>query len=352
VSYSSLPTFAQVQSRLEEIFPPSFPDRAILVGDMATRMVFVGLYGGFIEGANTWFRPSTVIRFSLDQAALTSDHERLKWLGACQAPGFVPLGKQWYADNSREPLRDDLIRNRAMPIGIVVKRQGVPTTSPAPIYALAAEFADLFNPALQGLELADAIVRWQKKHLDPMTLKRMQLLASGVVESEGQVTVVLPTTGVSLRLAPGEASHITKGVCEIMSVIAFAQPVVVHVSTSEQKSFPQLAGSAEKLGFKFDPSMELPDVVIFNLKDNTVAFIEVVHTDGVVTELRKEALLRLAREAGIPPEQVMMVTAFEDRSSTAFRKRMSELARGSWVWCRTEPHLFIELRMLPEVQVA
>jgi hypothetical protein len=344
----SVPTLDEVQSRLETIFPPSFPDRSILVGDMATRLVFVGLYGCFVEGTGNWFRPSTVIRFSLEQAALTSTEARMKWFSACQAPGFVPLGKQWYADNSREPLRDDLIRNRAIPVGIVVKREGVPTTSPAPIYALSKPFADLFDPLLSPVDLHDAIERWQKKHLDPLTLKRMQLLATGVLEKEGQVTVVLPAPKVTLRLAAGEASHITKAVCETMSRIFCSKPVFVHVSTSEKKQFPELAAAAAALDIKLDSAAELPDVVFVNSADMTLVFVEVVHSDGPITELRKESLLRIAKQAGFPPEKVQLVTAFDDRSVQGFRKRVSEIARDSWVWFRTEPHLFMKLETRPE----
>ena len=69
---------ADVQARLTTIFPGHFPDRTILVGDMAARMVFVALYGGFIDGVGRYFRPSTVIRFSPEQAAKVGDTERLE----------------------------------------------------------------------------------------------------------------------------------------------------------------------------------------------------------------------------------------------------------------------------------
>lgn len=345
-----IPSVDLVRARLDVIFPPSFPDRTILIGEMSARMVFVSLYGGFLEGTNTWFRPSTVIRFSPEQGAKTLDLDRAKWASLCQTPGFEAFGKPWYADNSREPLRDDLIRNRAMPIGIIIKRQGVPPTSPAPIYALANAFAALFDPVLTGSALGAAIDTWQSHHLDPMTLKRMKLLAGGVSAKTGQVTVTLPTTGKSLRLAAGDASTITKDVCEVMSVNSLSKPVIVHVSLSDQKTFPELKGEADAVGLKLDPSAELPDVVMVDIgqtKGMTVVFVEVVHSDGAITELRAKALLRIAQGAGIPPEDVIMVTAFEDRSAPAFKKRVSELARGSWVWFRSEPYLFMKLDMHP-----
>jgi hypothetical protein len=117
---------------------------------------------------------------------------------------------------------------------------------------------------------------------------------------------------------------------------------------SDRKSFPELKGATDAVGLKFDPKAELPDVVMVNLfqqkgKGMTVVFVEVVHSDGPITELRKKALLRLAKDAGIPEKDVVLVTAFEDRNSPAYKKRTSELAFDSWVWFRSEPHLFLHI---------
>lgn len=338
-----LPTLDEMRERLNAIFPDNFPDRRILTGDMAVRMLFVALYGGFTNARGRYFRPSTVIRFSLDQASLTDDIDRMAWLSTCQTPGHEPLGKQWYADNTREPLRDDLIRNRALPIGLIVKREGVAPTSPAPIYALADDFACLLSPLLQGKTLSNAIIAWQETALNPMTLKRMRLLARGVTEKQGQVSVKLPSTNKVLRLAAGEASIITRDVCEDLAPRIMKLPIVVHVSISDQKTFPELAGEAAAYDLVLNPSSELPDVVMVDVGSNEgkVAFVEVVHSDGPITELRKEALLKIAAEAGIPPGRVLLITAFEDRSSGAFRKRISELAIGSQVWFRSEPDFLL-----------
>jgi hypothetical protein len=344
-----LPTLDEVADRLAVIFDQSFPDRAILVGEMARRLFFVCLYGGFIEGTNRYFRPSTVIRFSLEQAAKVSDEERLAWLSVCQAAGFQPTGTPWYKDNTREPVRDDLIRQRALPIGVVKKKEGVSVTSPAPIYQMAASFAALFDPATEGVELEQAIKAWQDKHLDTLTLKRMKLLAAGVKAKEGQVVVTLPTTGKVLRMGAGEASAITKAVCEELAPRLFAEPVVVHVSHSDKKMYDELKGEADALDLKIDMATDLPDVVIADVsgKAHMLAFVEVVHTDGPITELRAKRLLQIAAAAGIPAKKVLMLTAFEDRGSPAFKKRVSELARDSAVWFASEPDMVLRFDMLP-----
>ncbi|MES3025056.1 MAG: BsuBI/PstI family type II restriction endonuclease [Pseudomonadota bacterium] len=346
----ALPTLEEIRNRLTIIFPENFPDRSILIGEMAVRANFVALYGGFTKARARYFRPSTIIRFSVEQADLTDDIDRLTWLATCQTPGHKPLGKQWYADNTREPLRDDLIRNRAVPIGLIVKLEGVAPTSPAPIYALSDDFANLLSPELEGAGLNEAIRQWQEKALNPMTLKRMRLLARGVTERQGQVSVKLPSTNKVLRLAAGEASIITRDVCEDLAMRIMKMPIVVHVSVSDQKTFPELIDDAAAYGLKFNPSSELPDVVIVDVgsDEGKVAFIEVVHSDGPITELRKESLLKIASDAGIPAAKVLLITAFEDRSSPAFKKRISELAIGSQVWFRSEPELLLTFEQLPK----
>lgn len=344
---TTLPPFVTllfVRERLSMIFPESFPDRSILVGEMAARMVFVALYGAFVEGKNRYFRPSTVIRFGFPQAERGTDEERLMWITSCHTPGYKAVG-QWYADNTREPLRDDLIRNRAVPIGLILKREGVAPTSPAPIYCLSESFAKLFDPANDGENLVELISLWQERNLDPMVLQRMRLLRRTGMK-EGQVMVVMPTTGTSLRLPPGEASIITRDVCEALLEQIMISPVVVHVSTSEVKVFRELSGEAEDIGLHISSSAELPDIVAADTgyEDGLrLVFIEVVHSDGPVTELRKEALFKIAADAGIPRKHVRMITAFEDRNSYPFKKRVSEIARDSDVWFRSEPGLLVRL---------
>ena len=351
-----LPSLDEVRARLEQIFPEGYPERAILVGDIATRTVYVGLYGGFITDSGRFFRPSTVIRFSFDQAAQCSDNDRLMWLGTCHSPGHKSLGPQWYADNTRETLRDDYIRNRAVPMGLINKLEGFPPSSPAPIYSLAEHFAELFSPDLSGSALREAIENWREEFLDPIALKRMRLVSSGIFGREGEVLVTLPNTGQTLRLAAGDTSIITKDVVEILAPKIMARPVVVHLSMSDVKTRPELASNAESVGLTIDPKTELPDIVIANVppKSNQLYlyFIEVVHSDGPITELRRKALLQIAKNAGIPERNVEMITAFNDRSAAPVKKRFSELAAGSFAWFRTEPHLIIRIGNLDETVAA
>ncbi|MGA3015432.1 MAG: hypothetical protein ABSD71_15515 [Bacteroidales bacterium] len=64
----SIVTLPLLQSRLSQIFPVQFPDRTILVGDMAARVIFVFLYGNFVENQNRYLSPSHVYLFTEEQS--------------------------------------------------------------------------------------------------------------------------------------------------------------------------------------------------------------------------------------------------------------------------------------------
>lgn len=353
MSLAALIAPEEVRERLERIFPAEFPDRTILVGPSAARTVFVALYGGFVGGTRC-FRPSTIINFSNEQAALASDEQRETWSSECHKARFQAAGRSWYKENSREQIRDDLIRNRLIPLGVVFKKEGFAPTASTPLYSFSPTFMALFAPALTGHRLDAAVATWQQTCLNPHTLRRMALLSSGVRAKKDAVVVKLPTTGKTLRLAAGEASVITRDVCEVLASAMYTEPVVVHLSMSDRKTFPELAAEGKAVGLTFDASAELPDVVFVDAARDPmrVAFVEVVHSDGAISELRAKALLGIAANAGIPADHVDLVTAFDDRSADGFRKRFSELAMNSSVWFRSEPDLLMTLETLRAKPVA
>lgn len=334
----------EIQRRLGEIFPPIFPDRAILTGNMSARVIFVFLYGGLVEGTGRFLRPSHVYFFTAEQSEKTSDEERQQWLAVASKPGYRPEGKRWYTgDNSRESIRDDLMRNNLLRLGIMHKKAGYPVTSSSPINSLDREFALLFDPELKDdafLKIAEA---WREKHLDPGTLQRMALRAQGIHAKEGDVFIDLPD-GTRMRISAGPSADITKALVEDFAKRHLREPAVLWISASDKKSYSQFVELAAAVGLTFDPSKELPDLILADLVDPvSFVFCEVVASDGPVTEARKEALLELVKVSNIPEGSVKFLTAYEDRESTLFRKNFSQLAVDTLVWFRTEPHLLLIL---------
>jgi hypothetical protein len=228
-----LPTIEEIQIRLTVIFPEEFPDRSILVGTMAARVVFVCLYGGFVEGQDRFMRPSNVYLFTEDQAQKTSDAERYEWLSTAKRPGYRTPGKRWYADTSREPIRDDLMRNQLLRMGIMQKRSGFSTTASTPINYLSADFAALFSPTLIAESLAATIQAWSARHLNQATQQRMILKAQGINAKSGDLLIELPD-GTRIRITAGPSSVIAKDLIEQFAQRHLESPALLWLSASDK----------------------------------------------------------------------------------------------------------------------
>lgn len=72
--------------------------------------------------------------------------------------------------------------------------------------------------------------------------------------------------------------------------------------------------------------------------------MEVVHTDGPISQQRKEALEAIALDAGFETEHLAYVTAFSDRSASPYRALAHNLAWDSFVWFASEPMNLIMLQ--------
>jgi hypothetical protein len=97
---------------------------------MGARTLFALLYAGAVEGCDRWLRPAQVVRMSDAQAARTGDGERLAWAATSGERGFVPEGQRWYAENTRESVREVL--RGLCALGTVVERRGLAARSPLP----------------------------------------------------------------------------------------------------------------------------------------------------------------------------------------------------------------------------
>lgn len=344
-SFAQIVSVDEVQRRLGVAFPEAFPDRAVLVGRMAARVVFVFLYGGFIEGAQRYLRPSVIYFFTAQQARKTSDEERRAWCDNAFKPKFRPAGDRWYADTSRESIRDDLIRNRLSRMGLVGRKPGVPTNSSKSTYFLRSAFARLFVPNLHGPALREAIRSWRSENLSPDALARMKLKAQGALAREGDVTVDLPD-GSRMRLSAGPSATLVKALIESYAPRWLEQPAVLWVSASDEQTYPQFVKLASSVGLRFDPKELLPDLILADLgKELRFVFCEVVASDGPIDSGRKAALLAIASRSGVAADRVRFVSAYLDREAPALRKTFHRIAQDSDIWFTNEPDLLVRLTL-------
>jgi hypothetical protein len=328
----------KIRDRLQKIFPEGSPNRNNCTWEIAAKTVFVMLYVGSVEGAGTWLRPDQVTRMTDEQAARTSDGERRVWAKESLKSSKGEIAGRWYAVNTRESIRDDTIRAGLVANGVVIEREGLATTSPAPRYALKKSFAALFDPKLNGERLERAIAAWQSENLTSGALARITMVRKGAVAGGKHVLVKFPS-GETRRMAPGPSSVISKAVVEVFAPHFLEVPGVIFLSESRNKIISRDDDLAKSIGLQIRAEKNLPDVIVADLgpKHPVLVFIEVVATDGPVTRARKQALSDLAKNAGFPLKHVVFVTAYLDRGDTAFKKTVDSLAWGSFVWFASEP---------------
>ena len=335
--------------KMVEIFPEGTQHRTYLVRQIAAKTLFVMSYVGAVEDTNIWLRPDQVTKMT-DQQSLRTEHgARSKWAqDSLEAGKMKSIRGRWYAPNTREPIRDETLRNGFVPVGAVIERTGLPTTSSKPRYALARDFAALLEQLAAGAQSPQRlIVAWQQQHLTHAALRRINLLRQGTVRStgSGHVTVTFPN-GETRLMQPGPSTEITKGVIEVFARRFLREPGVIFVSESGNKVVERDDALAQGIGLKLDYSRNLPDAILadVDLTAPKVVFVEVVATDGAITEQRKQALLRIALDAGCKAEHIYFVTAFRDRASPAFRRLVSEVAWGTFVWFTSEEEKLLAFR--------
>lgn len=346
-----LPSPEVLLERLQLLVPPQLdPDNSVrrLV---AARVVFVLLYGYAIEGTDTWIRPTAVIDMSNRQSGELAPEVRRAWLRKVQSARRPKnIRGRWYSENSRETIRDEVLR-RLSEIGIVVQRSGVTTTSPRPRYALARSVVAVFSPRLSAAAVEREIGAWRKAHLTRASLGRLALLRKGAAPGSERVRIELPN-GEVRHLAPGPSSELARAVVEVFAPRFLAQPAVLLLSESAQKATYRDEELLRATGLRIEIATALPDLVLMDLEPNPplLVFVECVATAGVVHEARRAALAAVAEASGYATENTAYVTAFADRADSPYRKNAAALAWGSCAWFASEPEHIILLRHGTEME--
>lgn len=344
----ALLTREEVYTRLQVIFPEGTPNRSYLTRMLSASTVFTALYINAIEGSGVYLGPKHVYRMTDEQAAQLAEADRAAYATGVLKAGTPVAGRRWYQDNTREPIRDETLREGLVAIGAVSERSDLPTTSGKPRYALKAGFASLFDPALANDDLQARIAAWQAHALNKGALARLAIVRRGAAMSADQVLVTFPN-GETRLMKPGPSSEITKAVVEVFAKTFLADPAVVFLSESGNKIVARDDELAKSIGLTIQADKNLPDTILVDLAPDhpLLVFVEVVATDGPVSERRKAALQELVVAAGFPAEHVAFVTAYLDRSAGAFKKTVDSLAWGSYAWFAAEPSNLVQFNDVP-----
>jgi BsuBI/PstI restriction endonuclease domain/BsuBI/PstI restriction endonuclease HTH domain len=334
------------QQRLELILPQSLTGVTYTANPAASAIAFAAIYVGAIDHVRP-FRPTTVTWMSDEISGHRDEETRLAYYHAavskggeqavrdlCAALG-IDRGQAWYANNSREPVRDESV-GALRDNGAILVLTGIPTNSAKPRYTLEPQFAALLSPDLHGAELTSRIGEWRTTHLTPVA-RRRAAVQNDPARSPDSVTVQLPDGGVRV-LHPGPSSMILKGVIEDFAS-RLQMPNVLFVSQPGEKVNLLDDHALAGMGLRVDQTLLLPDCLIADLAPGREQFwfIEIVATDGPMTERRKTDLLDWAGKHAIPIDSCRFLTAFASRTASAAKKAIPQLARGSHAWFSDEP---------------
>ncbi|HEY0139627.1 MAG TPA: BsuBI/PstI family type II restriction endonuclease [Thermoanaerobaculia bacterium] len=335
----------EIQVRLEAIFPEGTKHRTYVTREMAARTVYVMLYCGAIEGRGVHIGPLHVYRMTDEQAAVVSEEARLTY--ASRRRDVNPAGTRWYADNTREPIRDETLREGLVRLGAVVQKQDVATTASHGRYALRNDFAALFRPTLNEDALLDAIEEWRVRHLSGVALARIELLRQGTIRSKEKVDVIMPDGSIR-QMASGVSSVISKAVIEEFAPRFLREPAVLLLSESGNKLVAQQETVMDSIGLHIDAAVLLPDIILFDMAEDRglLVFVEVVANEGPITDHRKAALLEMTASSHIAADRTVFMTAYRDRSEGVFRRTFPAVAWDSMVWFMSEPDNIVSLETL------
>jgi len=337
-------THDEVYKRLPLIFPEGTPNRNYCIRELSASTVFAMLYIGAVEDSGCYMGPAHVYRMTDKQSVKSDDKSRSDYSTLLLKKSLEIKGKRWYADNTREPIRDETLRDGLQQVG-AVKALVMPTTSSKPRYYLQKEFALLFDPGLKGKALVGAIKKWQEANLSKQALTRVSL-ASYTAKASGDKIIVTFPNGETRPMTVGESADISKAVVEVFSKKFLSEPVVLWLSESGNKEVKRDEKVAKLIGIKIQIDSELPDIILVDLnKENPIlVFVEVVATDGPINERRQNALYKISDNGGFDRKNVFFVTAFKDRESSGSRKSLFVLAWNSFAWFMSEPDKIMILK--------
>jgi len=97
----------EIARKLPVIFPEGTPNRNYCIRDLATSTIFTMLYIDAVEGSSVYMAPADVYRMTDEQSKLEDDESRAIYANLSAQEKSKLVGKRRYADNTREPIRDE-----------------------------------------------------------------------------------------------------------------------------------------------------------------------------------------------------------------------------------------------------
>src|SRR2546421_560305 len=100
----------EISKRLSKIFPEGTRHQIYVIRYLSASTIYTMLYIGAVEGSNIFLSPKHVYKMTDKQSRQVDNDSRTKYSSEVLMPGKKIAGKRWYADNTRESIRDETLR--------------------------------------------------------------------------------------------------------------------------------------------------------------------------------------------------------------------------------------------------
>lgn len=198
-----------------------------------------------------------------------------------------------------------------------------PVNSPKACYQVEAEVLELVR--LHGTD------EWMSA-LRGYSHVRESLVAQYAKERDMQMIPVQISDGTDLQLTPGAHSELIKGIIEEFGPRFVPAGRVVYVGDTGDKFGVFDDALLGRLGVKVDSHGKMPDVVLFDEKNNWLFLVEAVTSHGPVDAKRHRELAELFAESSAG---LVFVTAFPTRALMA--KYLDTISWETEVWVLNSP---------------
>ncbi|MBA2846468.1 hypothetical protein HNP88_000652 [Methanococcus maripaludis] len=233
-----------------------------------------------------------------------------------------------YAENSRETIRRQTI-HQFEHAGIVERNRDDPkrpTNSGKTVYSLTPEFLEV----LKTYETDDfeKSVEWFLENKISLSEKYQ-----GIREIH-KISVKVDDT--ELEFSSGEHNELQKEIIEEFGPRFAGGSKVLYVGDTAHKNLYKLDEELEKLGIPMTKHDKLPDVVLYDEKNNWIYLIEAVTSHGPVSDKRYYELEEMLEDCKCGK---IYVSCFRDKAT--FKKYVADIAWDTEVWISKIPNHMI-----------
>jgi hypothetical protein len=233
--------------------------------------------------------------------------------------------KRNYAPNTRETFRR-FSMHQLVSAGIALYNPDNPkrpVNSPKAVYQI--------EPAALSLVRTFGTASWSRKK-EAYLRNRQTLAARYAKDREMRKLPVKLISGETIRLSPGSHSELIKATIEEFAPRFVAGGTLLYAGDTGEKWGYYDKERLEELGVSVDAHGKMPDVVIYDTKNEWLHLVEAVTSHGPVDAKRQEELAQLFSGAKIG---LVYITAFPSR--TIMTRYLGTIAWETEVWVADSP---------------